>query len=303
MGTPSFSIPTLRALVNTGCNILGVVAQPDRPKGRGRKVVSSPIKEFALKEGLRLFQPQRVREDLFIDNIKALSPDVIVVVAFGQILPKTLLKIPPMGCVNVHASILPAYRGAAPVNWAVVNGEKSTGVTTMLMDEGLDTGDILMSKEIEIGADDNSETLYKRLSELGAGLLISTLEGLKKGSVKPVKQDEQTASYAPILKKEDGIICWEKGSEDIVNLVRGMAPWPAAHTLFRGKVLKIFKAVKGSSAGRPGEIIAVRKDSFEVTSGKGSVIILDLQIEGKKRMAAEDFLRGYKVQKGELVGT
>lgn len=303
MGTPSFSLPTLKELINAKCNILGVVTQPDRPKGRGQKVVSSPIKELALQEGLTLFQPQKIREDLFIDNIKALSPDVIVVVAFGQILPKTLLKIPLMGCINVHASVLPAYRGAAPINRAVVNGDKSTGVTTMFMDEGLDTGDILMIKESKISVGDNSETLYHHLSEIGGKLLISTLEGLKSGSVKPVKQDETKVSYAPILKKDDGIILWSKGADDITNLVRGMMPWPTAHTTFRGKGLKIFKTTKGLSTGRPGEIIAVCKDSFEVTAGNGSVIISDLQIEGKRRMSAGDFLRGYKVVKGEMVGS
>jgi len=302
MGTPSFSLPTLSALIEAGCDIVGVVTQPDRPKGRGRKIISSPVKEIAEAEGLFVYQPQRVREDSFIDRIRALSPDAIVVVAFGQILPKTLLEIPQMGCVNVHASILPVYRGAAPINWAVANGEKSTGVTTMLMDEGLDTGDILMVKEIAIAPDDNSETLYHRLSGEGAKLLISTLEGLKNGAIKPVRQNEKGSSYAPLLKKENGIISWSKSAEEIVNLVRGMLPWPVAHTTFMGKGLKIFKACRGSACGRPGEISHVGRDFLEVAAGRDSVVILDLQMEGKRRMTAEEFLRGCKVTEGEVVG-
>ncbi|MBE9502912.1 MAG: methionyl-tRNA formyltransferase [Proteobacteria bacterium] len=302
MGTPAFALPSLQALINADCSIQGVVTQPDRPKGRGRQLVPSPVKELALKEGLPVFQPEKIRNEAFIDQLRVLSPDVIVVVAFGQILPSQILDIPPLGCVNVHGSLLPAYRGAAPVNWVVVNGEKESGVTTMLMDEGLDTGDMLLKKKVRIASDDTSEVLYHKLSLTGADLLIETLNGLRSDQIKAVKQDDSCASYAPILKKEDGLIDWSKDAEHIVNLTRGMLPWPTAYTLLKGKTLKIFKGEQRAEDGKAGTVLSVDKASFQVAAGKGSVLICELQLEGKKKMDTGEFLRGFGVEVGDVLG-
>lgn len=302
MGTPFFALPSLQALIDSGCQILGVVTQPDRPKGRGMKLVSSPVKELALKEGLTVFQPEKIRSEKFIERLNGLSPDVIVVVAFGRILPSQILRIPPLGSVNVHGSLLPAYRGAAPVSWAVVNGEKASGVTTMLMDEGLDTGDILLKKEVKINEGDTSESLYNTLSSEGAELLIETLHGLRSNLIKPIKQDNNCASYAPVLKKEDGLINWSDDAANIVNLIRGMLPWPTAHTLFKGKMLKIFKGEPSAEDGKAGTVLAVGKEFFQVAAGKGSVLIHELQLEGKKRMRTGEFLRGFNVDVEDVLG-
>jgi len=302
MGTPLFAMPSLQALINSGCQILGVVTQPDRPKGRGRKLVSSPVKELALKEGLTVFQPEKIRSEPFIDALSCLSPDVIVVVAFGRILPSQVLTIPSLGSVNVHGSLLPAYRGAAPVNWAVVKGETVSGVTTMLMDEGLDTGDILLKRDVKIETSDTSESLYHTLSIEGAELLVETLDRLRSNQIKPIKQDNSRASYAPALKKKDGLINWSNDAADIVNLIRGMLPWPTAHTLFKGKTLKIFVGEQRPEGGMAGTVLAVNKAFFQVAAGKGSVLIHELQLEGKKRMKTGEFLRGFTVELEDVLG-
>ena len=303
MGTPKFAVPTLKALIGSGCSIEAVVTRTDRPSGRGRKLTFSPVKEVALGKGLHLLQPCSAKDELFIAEIRSLAPDVIVIVAFGMLLPKTLIDIPPMGCVNVHASLLPAYRGAAPINWAVINGEKKTGVTTMLIDVGLDTGEMLLKAEVAIAPEDDALSLYNDLSELGARLLIETLCGLKSGSVRPVSQDDTQASYAPLLKKEDGLIDWTAGSEKIVNRVRGLLPWPTAATTLRGKKLKLFKALRRPGQGEPGRIMTVDSEFIEVAAGEGSVALYELQLEGKKRMKTGDFLKGYPVRTGEKLGT
>jgi len=302
MGTPAFAAPVLRALIDAGCNIKGVVTQPDRRAGRGRKPILSPVKELALKEELPIYQPEKVREDSFIDTLRSLEADVMVVVAYGRILPKTILDIAPMGCINVHASLLPSYRGAAPINWAIARGEKITGVTTMVMDEGLDSGDMLLKKEIPIKETDNTETLYEKLSLEGAKLLIETLEGLKDGSIEREVQDETLVTYAPIISKEDGLIDWSKPAGEIVNLIRGMYPWPSAHTTIKGKMLKVLSAAEKGGSGEPGSIIKTDKKSIEVATGNGSLELLELQLEGKKRMKTEDLLRGFTVDEGEVLG-
>lgn len=301
MGTPLFALPTLKSLVEANADIAAVVTQPDRPKGRGRALSPPPVKEFALEKGLKLFQPQKVREKEFIKILEDIAPDLIVVVAFGQILPSDVLNIPKIGCVNVHASLLPAYRGAAPINWAIVNGEVETGVTTMLMDEGLDTGDMLLVEKVAISPEDNAELLYNRLADAGGPLLIRTVKGLADATVKPEKQDDASATYAPIIKKSDGIIDWSGDCKGIVNLVRGMRPWPTAQTRLGGKALKILEARTAIGSGRPGEIISVGKDFIEVAAGSGSVEIYELQLEGKKAMKSADFLMGSKLKIGEVL--
>jgi len=301
MGTPAFAIPPLKALFDSDCDIIAVVTQPDRPVGRGRKISFNPVKELALENDLKIYQPLKVKDEGFIEEMRDLAADVFVVVAFGQILPKSLINIPPMGAINIHASLLPAYRGAAPINWAIVNGETITGVTTMLIDEGLDSGYMLLKSEIIIG-DDDASTLYDKLSQEGANLLIKTIEGLRNKSVKGEKQDDSLATYAPMIKKEDGLIDWNAATDQIINKVRGMVPWPTAYTYIAGKNLKIFRAKEGSKDGEAGTVIAVTKDHFEVSTGSGSVEIEEVQLEGKKRMNSADFLRGVHIKAGDRLG-
>ena len=302
MGTPAFAAPVLRALIYASCDMRGVVTQPDRRAGRGRKPILSPVKELALSEELPIYQPEKVRDPSFIDMLRTLEADVMVVVAYGRILPKEILDIAPMGCINVHASLLPAYRGAAPINWAIARGEKATGVTTMVIDEGLDSGDMLLKKEVPIEQSDNTESLYEKLSLEGAKLLIETLEGLKADSIEREVQDETLVTYAPMISKEDGLIDWSANASDIINLIRGMYPWPSAHTTIKGKMLKVLSAAEKGGSGKAGEVIKVEMNSIEVATGKGSLELLELQLEGKKRMKTEDLLRGFAVHEGEVLG-
>jgi methionyl-tRNA formyltransferase len=296
-GTPSFAIPTLESLLQGPDEVVGVVTQPDREKGRGRKIVDSPIKKLALQQGLALFQPEKAKEIAFQENISALQPDLFVVVAYGQILTKSFLEIPKQGAVNVHASLLPKYRGAAPIVRAILRGEQVTGVTTMMMDEGMDTGDILLQAEVAIGEEETSETLRDRLSLLGAPLLLETVEHMKKGSIRPLSQEHFKASYAPPLKKEEGLIDWKKDARDIDLQVRAFNPWPVAFTHLEGQLLKIYKgeARKGKSGLKPGTVIWVSSDSIEVETGQGSFVIKEVQLEGRKRMATREFLSGRPV--------
>ena len=248
-GTPSFAIPTLEGLLRGPDKVVGVVTQPDREKGRGRKVVFSPVKELALQHGLNPLQPEKAKEEAFQKSLEGLQADLCVVVAYGQILPESLLKMPKYGAVNVHASLLPKYRGAAPIAWAILQGEKVTGVTTMVMDEGMDTGDILLQAEVPIGAEDTCQALQDRLAALGAGLLIETLEKMKEGNIRPVPQDHSKATYAPPLKKEDGHIDWKKDAEEIDRRVRAFNPWPGAFTRWGDRLVRIYKgAAKGKNA-------------------------------------------------------
>jgi methionyl-tRNA formyltransferase len=296
-GTPEFAVPSLKALLNSKHEILAVVTQPDRRSGRGRHIKPSPVKNEAEKAGLLILQPQKIKEPDFIDKLKRLNPPVIVVVAYGQILPPEIIHLPEYGCVNVHASILPKYRGAAPINWAIINGETTTGITTILMDEGMDTGPVLLQEETEIKPDDTAGTLSQRLSEIGASLLIRTLEGLVHGSIKPVPQTGE-ATYAPILKKSDGVIQWSKSAQEISNFVRGMNPWPGAYCFMNNERFKIFKAIPFSGNGKPGVIVKVTKDELLVGTGKGRLSIKEIQPSGKPVMPVKAFLQGRKLKEG-----
>ncbi|QEM69604.1 methionyl-tRNA formyltransferase [Geobacter sp. FeAm09] len=302
MGTPEFACPTLQVLIDRGENLVAVVTQPDRPKGRGQKLMPPPVKELALGHGIPVHQPLKVRDPAFIEEILRLEPDVIVVVAFGQILPKALLEIPPYGCINVHASLLPRYRGAAPLNWCIVNGESETGVTTMLMDAGLDTGPMLLSRSTPIDGDENIVALHDRMAAMGAHLLAETLDGLKSGSVAPREQDNALSCYAPLLKKEDGLIDWSRDARAIHDQVRGLCVWPGAYTFMDGQVLKIFRTRTGSGSGQPGTVLRADKGAFEIACLTGSIIIEELQTAGKKRLDAASFLAGYPVAAGSLLG-
>lgn len=296
-GTPEFSIKPLRSLLNSEHEVLAVVTQPDRKKGRGKKIALSPVKLEAQRAGLEILQPYKVKDPAFIDEIRTLNPAVIVVVAYGQILPLEILKIPEFGCINIHASILPKYRGAAPINWAIVYGEGKTGVTTMLMDEGMDTGPILLQEETEIRADDTASSLSVRLSGTGAGLLLKTLEKLEQGSLEQISQSGN-ASYAPVLKKADGLIKWSKSAPELCNFINGMNPWPGAYGFIEGKRVKILKAISVEGSEEPGVINRVGVDELLVGTGRGLLSIEALQPSGKPEMAVRAFIQGRKLSKG-----
>jgi methionyl-tRNA formyltransferase len=300
MGTSPFALPTLRSLADSE-EVIAVITQPNRPRGRGQEVASPPAKELAEGLGLQILQPERVKDPSFIAQLGKLKPDVIVVAAFGQILPPAVLDLPRLGCVNVHPSLLPKYRGAAPINWAIINGEPRTGVTTYLMDEGMDTGAILLVREVEIGAEETAEELSARLADVGGELVVETIRGLKEGTLQPAPQDEHGASYAPLLKKADGLIQWEEEAGQIRNQIRGMIPWPVAFTWWQGKSMKLFRGRTGHGAATPGEITSVDK-GLEVACGKGSLFIEELQLEGGRRMGWEEFTRGHRLARGDRLG-
>lgn len=303
MGTPDFAVPCLQALIDAGKEIVAVVTQPDKPKGRGKLLAQPPVKGLALKHNIPVFQPEKIRDESFINTMRNFSPDIIVVVAYGKILPKAVLDIPPKGCINVHASLLPKYRGAAPINRAIINGEKETGVTTMLMDEGMDTGDMLLVEKVKIKDDDTASSLHDKLKEIGAALLIKTIKAVESDTINPVKQDDRGATYAPMLKKEDGRIDWTLKAEEIVNLIRGLNPWPGAYTRWEGKQIKIFKGVgrqAPDAKGEPGKIIDVSQEGICVAAGKGDLIITELQMENKNRMNVSDFIKGHRIVKGQI---
>jgi len=302
MGTPEFACPTLKVLIERGEKVVAVVTQPDRPKGRGQQTLAPPVKLLALEHGIPVLQPVKVRHPDAIEEIRALNPDLIVVVAFGQILPKALLEIPTRGCINVHASLLPRYRGAAPLNWCIINGEAETGVTTMLMDVGLDTGDMLLKSATPIDPDEDTSSLHNRLSGIGADLLAETIDLAAQGLLAPEQQDDTLTCYAPMLKKEDGLIDWGKDAPGIKNLVRGMTPWPGAYTYLDDKLIKVYRVQSASGSGSPGEVLAAGRDGIEIACGEGSVLIYELQLEGKKRLPAAEFLAGCKLAPGALLG-
>ena len=304
MGTPDFAVPTLEKIIEAGHEVIGVVTQPDKAKGRGKKVLFPPVKEKALEHNLTVYQPRRAREPEFIEQMRALNPDVMVVVAFGQILPKDILDIPKYGCINVHASLLPKYRGAAPIQWAVINGDAVSGVTTMQMDVGLDTGDMLLKTEVPLAEDETGGSLFDKLSTLGGELLIETLEKIQTGDIHPEKQDDsQAGEYARTLDKALGNVDFSMSAAAIERLIRGLNPWPSAYTFYNGKTMKLWKAevVPGTDAA-PGQIVSVDKQSFTVQTGEGGLRILELQLEGKKRMDAGAFLRGCALSAGEMLG-
>ena len=296
MGTPEFALPCLKALAEH-VEVIGVVTQPDRPRGRGQKLRPSPVKVFAQERGFPLYQPLKVREEAFLREMEELEPELIVVVAFGQILPKRLLELPPMGCINVHGSLLPQYRGAAPMQWSILRGEKKTGITTMFMDVGLDTGAMLLKEEIEIGEDMTLSELHDALMEMGANVLLKTLEQLSDGTLVSEPQREEDASYAPMIKKETGKIPWEKSSKTIHDLVRGLNSWPGAYTFLGEDTYKIWKTkiLEKDSDALPGTILQADKGGLVVATGKGTLEILEMQAPGGKKMAARDYLSGHGI--------
>ncbi len=305
MGTPEFSVGTLEALIEAGHEVALAVTQPDKPKGRGGKMQYTPVKEAALKHGIPVFQPKKVREPECVEELKQYNADIIVVIAFGQILPKEILEMTPFGCVNVHASLLPKYRGAAPVQWAVIDGEEVSGVTTMQMDEGLDTGDMLLKTEIRLDEKETGGSLHDKLAAAGAELCVRTLKGLEEKTIVPKPQGESPTAYARMLDKKLGNIDWSRDAESIERLVRGLNPWPSAYTNWDGKVMKIWEARAEKRAaeagGVPGTVISVEKDGFCVETGDGVLKVLALQIPGKKRMEADAFLRGYEIAPGTVL--
>lgn len=303
MGTPDFSVGTLEALVAAGHEVVLAVTQPDKPKGRGKEMQFTPVKECALKYNIPVFQPRRVREADCIEELRRYHADIMVVVAFGQILPKEILEMTAYGCVNVHASLLPKYRGAAPIQWSIIDGEAVTGVTTMQMDEGLDTGDILLKTEIPIDAKETGGSLHDKLAEAGAKLCVETLQALQNKAVTPIPQGETTTAYAKMLNKQLGNIDWTQSAVAIERLIRGLTPWPSAYTNWNGKVMKIWdsEVVEGVSKESPGTIIKVEKDAFYVQTGEGFLKVCELQLPGKKKMDSGAFLRGYQVKEGDLL--
>jgi methionyl-tRNA formyltransferase len=302
-GTPAFAVPTLEKVRAKGFSVQLVVTQPDRPKGRGLELISSPVKQCAVRLALPIVQPERIRNnEEFRDQLTALQPDAIIVVGYGRIIPQWMLDLPPLGNINLHASLLPKYRGAAPIQWAIAQGETLTGVTTMKIDAGLDTGDILLQKELPIAPDDKSETLAPKLAGVGADLIVETLRGLQASTIHPRPQDNSQATLAPILKRDNGLIDFTRTATEILNRLRGFQPWPGAYTQFLGKNFHVWKAAKIERALPPGEL-KVEGDRLFVGCGDGSAIeLLEVQVEGKKRTAAADFIRGYRPGAGERLG-
>ena len=302
MGTPEFAKPSLEILSRSNHNVVGVFSQPDKPKGRGRILSPSPVKSFALSQKIPLFQPPDLKDRDVFETIESLSPDIIIVVAFGQLLPKKIIYFPRLQCVNIHASLLPKYRGAAPINWALIRGETETGITTMLMDEKMDTGDILLQEKIFITPEDNVMTLHDKLAILGAEKILDTIEGLESGQITPIKQDHSRASYAPKLKKEDGLINWESSTNDIFNSIRGTFKWPGAHTFFKNHKLKILKMEMPIKmhAGKPASVLDVREKGIEVATQDGSLLITVVQPESKPKMSAYQYTLGHSIKAGDI---
>lgn len=309
MGTPEFSVGTLEALAAAGHDVCLAVTQPDKPKGRGKEMQPTPVKAAAQKLGIPVYQPRRVREPECVEELKKYQADVIVVIAFGQILPREILELTPYGCINVHASLLPKYRGAAPIQWAIIDGEKVTGVTTMQMDEGLDTGDMIMKTEVPIAEDETGDSLHDKLAAAGAKLCVETLEAVKNGTAVFEKQGESPTAYARMLDKKMGNIDWKEPAARIQRLVRGLNSWPGTYTCWDGKVMKIWRAEAepestgtggGNGNAAPGTVVDTDKDSFAVQTGDGILRVFELQIPGKKRMETGAFLRGYALEKGTV---
>lgn len=297
MGTPDFSVPCLARLAEI-TEIIGVVTQPDKPRGRGQKLTPSPVKAFAMEKGFTVYQPAKIKTEEFTRILKDLQPDLMVVVAFGQILSQQILDIPAYGCINVHASLLPRYRGAAPIQWSVINGEKLTGVTTMFMDAGLDTGDMLLKTEVPITEDMIAEELHDALMEAGADLLVKTVAKIANGTIQRIHQADADSNYAPMLSKETGHIDWTKPAWDIHNLVRGLNSWPGAYSILQGKTFKIWRTrvADAEAVCEPGEILELTKQGFLAGTGKGILEILEIQAPNKKKMAASDYVRGHGLE-------
>ena len=301
MGTPDFAVPCLEVL-QAKTEVLAVITQPDRPKGRGHNLQASPVKQKALEYNLPVLQPEKIKTEEFTAELEKLQPDLIVVVAFGQILSQRILDIPPLGCVNVHASLLPRYRGAAPIHWSIINGEKETGVTTMLMDAGLDTGDMLLKDKVAISEEMTTEELHDQLMAMGGRLLAETVDGLANGTITPEKQDDSISNYAGMLNKETGHIDWSKSAAEIHNLIRGLNSWPVAWSMKDGKNYKFWRTkVENSNSDKvPGTVVELRKNSFCIATGEGLLEVLEIQPPSKKRMSAGDLLRGHGVAVGDI---
>ncbi len=303
MGTPDFAVASLEALLREH-EVLAVITQPDKPKGRGKKLAFSPVKEYALAHGLAVLQPERVKAPEFVEELRKYNAELIAVTAFGQILPEEILNMPEYGCINVHGSLLPKYRGAAPMQRAIIDGETVTGITTMFMAKGMDTGDMLLKTEVEIAPEDNFETLHDKMAAAGASLLLETIAGLESGMIQRIPQKEEDATYAPMIDKETGHISWEKGGQEIINLMRGLTPGPGAYTLYEGEPLKLFRAEAENGAfpdAEFGEIVEVTKQAFAVKCGDGVLWVRELQARGGKRMSADAYLRGHELKEGVLL--
>jgi len=309
MGTPDFAIPSLMALMEGPDDVVAVITQPDRPKGRRGDLSPPPVKLLAQQNNIQVYQPEKVKDKGFLPQLKALNPDVIVVVAYGQILSREILDIAPRWCINIHASLLPKYRGSAPINWALINGEKVTGVTSMIVSAALDSGPILLKKEVPIGADDDVKILHGKLSTAGGELLSETMNGIRKGDLTPVPQNESEATYFPMLEKSDGLIDWHKKAEEIRNRIRGLNPWPGTYTYLQEGaeekiMLKVFKAeVVGGPPYFPGTVVEASDKGIVIATGEGYLSLKELQLEGKRRMGVAEFIRGYKIEKGMVLGS
>lgn len=303
MGTPDFAVPFLEALL-TKHEVVLVVTQPDKPKGRGKKMVPTPVKACALEHGIPVLQPEKVKEPEFVEQLRSYEPDLIAVTAFGQILSEPILEMPKYGCINVHGSLLPKYRGAAPMQWSIIDGEKVTGITTMYMAKGLDSGDMLLKAKVEITDEDTFATIHDKMAVTGANLLLDTLDQLEAGTLERIPQDHDAATYAPMITKETGHIDWSKNRQDIINLIRGLNPVPAAYTIYEEEVLKIFGAVISdvqADDAANGEIVAVVKKGFVVKCGDGCLLITEVQARGGKRMMTDAYLRGHAMKEGILL--
>ena len=305
MGTPDFAAVTLEQLITSGHELLGVVTQPDKQKGRGHELSFSPVKELAVKHNIPVFQPVKAKDPEFLELVRSMAPQVIVVAAFGQILPKALLDIPPYGCINVHGSLLPKYRGAAPIQYSIIDGEPETGITIMYMDVGIDTGDIILQAKLPIAENETGGSLFDKMAELGADLLLEALQQLEEGRAVRIPQDNEKATYVKILSKEMGLLDFKQPAVKLERLIRGLNPWPTAYTSLFGKTLKLWQAhveALDRPSVLPGEVVEVRKDSLVVATGDGALVVKELQLEGKKRMTAEAFLRGYSIAVGTILG-
>ena len=304
MGTPDFAVGTLEAIIEAGHEVVLVVTQPDKPKGRSGALQFPPVKECAVAHGIEVFQPTRIRLEENVEFLRKYEADIFVVAAFGQILPKSILDMPKYGCINVHASLLPKYRGAAPIQWAVINGDPVTGVTIQQMDIGVDTGDIILTKELAIATDETGGGLFDKLAVVGAKACLEAMEQIANGTATRTPQNHEEATHVSMISKEFGTIDWKKSAIEIERLIRGLNPWPSAYTKLDGKTFKIWKAavISGNSGREPGCVCKASKDALEVQTGEGVLSLLEVQLEGKKRMEVDAFLRGYSVEEGSILG-
>lgn len=303
MGTPDFAVPSLKMLIDEGYNVVAVVTQPDKPKGRGNKLAAPPVKEFALQNNIEVLQPNKIKTFEFVEQIRNMKPDLLITAAYGKILSADLLDVPPMGCINVHGSLLPAYRGAAPIHWAIINGEKTTGITTMFTDIGLDTGDMLLKRELPIPEDMTVGELHDQMAALGAEVLKETILHLINGTLKRIKQEDALSSYAPIISKDLGLIDWTKSAEKIHNLVRGTDPWPGAYTFINGERMRVWKTeiVNTDNKSDCGKIINISKEGILVNCGKDCILIKELQFDSSKRMSVAMYLVGHKIDEDAVL--